>query len=373
MVDLLDPAGLTRPRHTLQWMGMVALAFAANGACNVGLNLYNAWALHDSKDGPSLTFPIFYTTFHPIAGALGTTLILCIKPPVQGFPSFAQFWQYKMMLIPIGVCSALNVGLNNVSLRLISLFLNQVIKSTGPFPTMVLAFLIMGTTYTRFTMTTVAFLVGGTILALPMKGSATTEVVGILLVIVATCAQALKPVLMKSVFGKLSPMAVMFYDTSVSACCMLIYWLLSYERTDSIAYIGKQPGLAIGVISGGASMAFVFGVSSYFIIHLTSPLTANVFGNTLKVGLIVFSAFTTTRITAVHNWIGIGTVCLSVGAYVYSGQLAKQNPPKPLAAPPLGTVFAATKDAESVKSVPPSEATLLHKDGTDTSTCCLIC
>ena len=153
-----------------------SVSFFGFAALNVGLNFYNSWLLkkrfitsnstnathHGSPadtelfistqhlnyhvsdaegispeapvDGnPNFNFPVFYTMWHMLASVLGATVIMTfVAKPKLGFPCWSQFWVYKWGLILISTCTALNIGMNNISLTLISLFLNQVIKATGP-------------------------------------------------------------------------------------------------------------------------------------------------------------------------------------------------------------------------------------------------
>ena len=110
-----------------------ALAFAVFASGNIGLNYFNSWALKKTNpDGslasPGFVFPVFYTMWHMLVGSIASLVLLCtFTPPKEGgMPSFGQLWQYADALIPIAICTTLNVALNNVSLTIVSLFVNQV-------------------------------------------------------------------------------------------------------------------------------------------------------------------------------------------------------------------------------------------------------
>lgn len=94
------------------------LVFAAS---DVALNLFNFWALRAGHD-PGFAMPIFYTMFHMLVCSLSCLLLLrtCAPPPDGRLPSSKQFWKFKSQLIPISICTALSVGLNNESLGMVS-------------------------------------------------------------------------------------------------------------------------------------------------------------------------------------------------------------------------------------------------------------
>ena len=43
-------------------------------------------------------------------------LMMKIKPPKSGWPTFSQGWEYRWVIVPIATCHVLNIGLNNASL-----------------------------------------------------------------------------------------------------------------------------------------------------------------------------------------------------------------------------------------------------------------
>ena len=96
---------------------------------NCLLNIFNSWALRRSS-WPDFEFPVFYTMSHMIVTALAALLLLAyVTPAATGMPTLSQFWHYKEALVPVAICTTLNLGLNNLSLTLVSLFVNQAIKA----------------------------------------------------------------------------------------------------------------------------------------------------------------------------------------------------------------------------------------------------
>lgn len=344
----------------LKLFGLQSISFLGFASLNIGLNFYNSWALKPvsvsvqspqlppappatppaslnvartmlyqttseqptNDSGPGFDLPVFYTMWHMVASVLGTCVIMSFKKPDTGYPSMMQLWHYKWQLLAIAVCTTANIGCNNASLTLISLFLNQVIKATGPLPTLVFSVLFEGKRYGLGLVLSCFAIVAGTVLSIPMSGSSDTSVAGVIVVIISTLAASLKPVIMSLVMKgtperpKLPPTVVLFYDTFLSFWMMLVYWLISKERENSVDYLSHRPLIGIGIILGGASMAFGFNISSYFFVQYTSALTTTVASNGVKVINIVISALIS-HISGARNWCGVALVCLSLVVYAY--------------------------------------------------------
>ena len=340
---------------------------------NIALNEYNSFVLKRPPALPGFDFPVFYTMFHMIASVLGVSLIMCIKPPETGWPSVQQFWQYRYALFLNSACSTLNIALNNVSLTLISLFLNQVIKATGPAPTMLFSVLFQGKKYGWPMIISCALIIAGTIIAVPMQSTPgqTTQLSGVIFVITSTLAASLKGVVMAIVMKgtderpKLSPTAVLWYDCFLAFWMMVIYWLVSAERADSIAYFGLHPGWAVCIILGGSSMAFGFNLSNYFFILSTSPLTVTVCSNGVKVIVLIISAIQDS-LSSVQQWCGVSLTACSIVMYAFFSHQARGKQPNPLW-PPFAKHTADDVEAKAI-----GETTPLKTDDTSSTSCCTI-
>jgi len=381
--------------RSLLWAQAISLAGFAG--FNIALNFYNSWLLSEQKieqnttladnttvtevvevEGPvnghpNIDFPCFYTTWHMMATVLGATIILTtVSKPATGFPNFRQYQQYWWQLLAISSCSVLNILCNNASLRIVSLFLNQVIKATGPMPTMLFSFLIESKTYGWDVILSCVMIVAGTILAIPMgDGGNPTTFGGFLLVAISTLAASLKPVIMAIAMKgtperpKLPPTVVLWYDAFISFFVMLVAALV-LERQQIIDYFsGNGGGEAVGLIAAGASMAFLFNLSTYFFVLLTSALTSTVAANGVKVINIVISAIAS-HVSKVQNWLGVALVCLSLCAYAYFSFMAKGKPSAPAKTP----FMKGGGDAEAGKAY--TEATPLQPTEGANEQCCIV-
>ena len=309
-----------------------AIAFGAFFAGNVGLNLFNSWALRSSDGAPSwehpdFNFPFFYTMFHMAVSSSAALLLLhTVAKPTSGMPSPQQLWDYKFSLLPIACCTVLNNGLNNLSLTLVSLFVNQVIKATMPFFVMVFSFFFAQKRFGCAVITIVLCLVAGSVMSnfkdFSKPGGGNTSITGVVVCVISLIANALRPVIAMNVMAgtdelpKLHPTVILFYDTGLSFCMMFLYWLCSYERASSVSYMGSHAGMGLLIIATGSSMAFVFNLANYYFIRLTSALTSGIGANAVKIVLLIVSAIMAHVVDPV-SWTGISIVVLSILAYMY--------------------------------------------------------
>ena len=154
---------------------------------------------------------------------------------------------------------------------------------------MVLSMIFEGKSYGLGMIAACGVIIGGTILAIPIKkGGPDSSFGGIILVLISTVAAAAKPVTIAVVLKgtadrpKLPPTVVLFYDSFISFWFMLVYWLASNERSESTHYIHEHTWVAIGIVVGGATMAFAFNLANYYYVQLTSALTTIVTANGIK-------------------------------------------------------------------------------------------
>jgi len=332
--------------------GLVTVTFIGS---NIGLNFYNPWLLarhphqyydpnkhhnitklEPSSEGPSFSFPIFYTMWHMLASVLGTCVIMTFQPPATGFPNPKQMWHYKWKLLPLSLTTAIYIGTNNWSLMLVSLFINQVVKSCAPLPTMLFSGIIEHKRYSWGAMISCLLICAGAILAIPLKkgGPAGTSVEGMVLVITSVCFQGLKPVIQAMVMAgsethpKLPPTVAVFYDCFFAFWIFLVWWLAHpTERPESIEYFSTNAGRAFEYVFVGSFMAFSFNLSNYYFIKLTGSLTIMIVANGIKVMIMVISALQFGQLYA-RNWCGVGTTCLALCAYAYCS--FKKFPPAKL-------------------------------------------
>jgi len=330
-----------------------AVAFFVFAALNITLNQFNSWALK-GHHFPGFDFPVSYTMSHMITSA-GAALVLLhfMSVPESSRPSWGQFNLYKSRLCPIALCTTFNIALNNASLTLVSLFVNQVIKACAPLPSIVFSYLVASKRYSWAIVCAVLCICAGSVLAdfHNLTTGADSDPLGIILCLISLLANALKPVMAMIVMDgsskdlpKLPPPVVLFYDSGLSFCFMFCYWVISVERAPSIDYllngdqtkidnpalVGYQTGLlGTGVLFAGCTAAFMFNLSAYYFVSFTSALTSTIGANLVKVILIVAAAIQA-GIHDIASWTGVGLVVVSIGAYVWlSYKPSPSAPPAP--------------------------------------------
>lgn len=264
------------PEQPALWKQL--LACASFCIFNIGLCEFNSWALQKDR-WPGFHFTWFYTMFHMLVSAIAAFLLQwSVTKPAMGGPTFQQAWEYRLLIIPMGLCSYLMNGLNNASLALVTLFLNQAIKVTLPFFTMSFSFLFANKTYSAMMIFVVFGLCVGSVLSVWHKMSAeggSSSIMGVFMCIIGMMAGAIKGVLVMILCAGVGPMAdkpkleptvVLVYDCSIAFVLMLITWACLDEREQSIAYLSDPDTRAIGliIIAIGSSMAFCFNLSMFY-------------------------------------------------------------------------------------------------------------
>lgn len=98
-------------------------------------------------------------------------------------------------------------------------------------PTMLISFCLEGKRFGYAVIASTITLVVGSILAAPQKeDGAATSILGVALACASMLAAALKPVLVVLIMQdsverpKLAPPVVLFYESCIAFCCMLLYY-----------------------------------------------------------------------------------------------------------------------------------------------------
>ena len=142
-------------------------ALSAWVSLNVFINFWNKWAL--SPEGAAFAFPIFYSSCHMAMGLLSSSLIMAAVPSVRNL-SPTQMRQHGGKLLLLSTLTVANIVCSNASLMYIGLSVNQIIKSVGPLPALVLTYFVHRRRYSATICVSVFLMVAGAILAVPQEG-----------------------------------------------------------------------------------------------------------------------------------------------------------------------------------------------------------
>jgi len=319
-------------------MVAVIVAFTVFISSNIGLTEFNSWALKEDQ-WPGFHFAFFYTMFHALVSFLFSyCLSVCVVKPDLGPPSFEQLWKYKLAVVPMALCTTINNGLNNASLSMVSLFVNQSIKAILPAPVMLFSCLLAGSRFKAPRIATVLIICVGSVLASYYKISmshTTNSVLGVFVCTVSMLGGAFRPVIammfMKDspTHPKLHPTVFLCYDTGLSFIMMTTLWVADWKGcTESIAYMAdpNTTGVGIAIILTGSAIAFFFNLSQYYAIKLSSALTITIGSAVVKITLLIASAVQA-EVDDPVSWSGVGIVVIAIVAYSFISYTEKPDAP----------------------------------------------
>jgi hypothetical protein len=336
-VDGLDfPGGFHVPAVVV-----VALVVLTYGALSVGFNLYNSFLL---RIVPGFRFPVVYTTTHMFAGFFGAFLLIYVfKAGSVSWERFSSKWRPLLLLACL---RSGTIVMNNWSLVLIDLTLNKVIKSTVPVFVVFFSIVVEKKKYSWQIITTLMFLILGTILSCIKSTENGNNPIGVALAIGSSAVGGGGIVMSALLLGKdhgLSPVELLFYFSPLQT--VLLFTLSIFTEASDFADWGKHNmGAAVQWIVIGAALAFLFNLTGFCLVQTTSATTTAICGNVVVVIVIVLSSTLMQTPGAEPTPWNIAGYCLSVlAAMFYVGinlhqkkqpqrqQSAAQKDPAPVA------------------------------------------
>ena len=106
---------------------------------NLVINIYNKWVLSFT----GFHFPLALTMSNKIIGWMGALIVLRSSGDTWPAISALLCSHFQRPLVQLhGLVTALNLGLNNWSLVLLSITINQLLKSVLPLPTAIISMAI---------------------------------------------------------------------------------------------------------------------------------------------------------------------------------------------------------------------------------------
>eukprot|EP00889_Picochlorum_renovo_P008949 jgi/Picre1/35979/NNA_003436.t1 len=248
-------------------------------ALNASLNLLNKWAL-----GHGLKFPLALTCAH-MAFSFIVLAPLSILNPLGHRETLVKEWK---AIGYIGSSMALSIALNNVSLLEITLSLNQVIRSSLPVVTSILAVFIEKKMPTVHEAISLCILSVGVMIAV-WQGAIAGEPKGILLCITSTvCSAVMMTVTSKLLSENLDVVRLTFYSAPVSLLCLspFMAWI---ELPDLCIYFKGHSTWATSILLVTSVNAVMYNIVHYLMIKNSSSVTTTVLGEIKVVGLLILS------------------------------------------------------------------------------------
>eukprot|EP00854_Cymbomonas_tetramitiformis_P008185 gene8185-9718_t len=304
----------------------VLLVVAGYLSFNTSINLFNRWCLGVH----GFSFPLTITFCHFTFAALVLTPFMLLIPSYR--EKHAENWNrdWKGYLIT-GIATAINVGFNNSSLVYISLSMNQVITATMPVLTCMCAMAIeKHYRPNSWQVYGILPICAGVMLA--VYEEAHNETVGIILVSVATLANAVRTALSSFILsGKLDCLVMTWYCAPISALAMIPFAIYR-ERTQLGEYFERASGETYMILLGGSTLALCYNYILFLTIQTLSGVTMNVMGNVKIILLLFLSRVFLGELAEIDVQLAAG-VALTFGGFflyrqaLYYGTYVKSLPP----------------------------------------------
>eukprot|EP00192_Tetraselmis_astigmatica_P025118 CAMPEP_0117698506 /NCGR_PEP_ID=MMETSP0804-20121206/29794_1 /TAXON_ID=1074897 /ORGANISM="Tetraselmis astigmatica, Strain CCMP880" /LENGTH=326 /DNA_ID=CAMNT_0005512819 /DNA_START=352 /DNA_END=1329 /DNA_ORIENTATION=- len=297
---------------------------------NSGLNMMNRWILGVYR----FQFPILLSMVH---------LLFCftVLTPMMFLQRFRSLHRPTLQkqwlgLLVIGVCFALNIGLNNTSLVTISLSLNQVIRSSLPVVVAVFAIFIERKVPTRMEMASLLLLTVGVMVAAYQGSKQGDSVRGVLICV----ASAVSNAVMISTSGKvlsekLDVLRLTFYTAPVTISALLPCYL-AMEHTRLGKYMDQEGLFFAPILLIGCVVALSYNLVHHLMIQWTSSVAITVIGEVKIMILLALSALLLDEAKVWTPAMSMGFVLALAGFCMYSQvKLSALNQRRQNAEPPI--------------------------------------
>eukprot|EP00659_Diplonema_papillatum_P008245 gene8245-12727_t len=281
---------------------------------------YSTWTLLNKWQFTlySLKFSVLLTSYQMLFVGLVSYFVLLLQNQVK-VPSRATLKR----IIPLGMVRAADIGFGNAALRLLSVALQQIIKSTIPVYVCVLSAVVLHKVPSPKVWATLIPVVGGVVLA--SWGELSASWLGIFMAVVSCFARAGKAIIndlllhASSDEERLSAVQIMSFESPLSGC-ILFFVSLVCETPTIIAWLEQEDRASVSTIvlfnSVCGVLMFLNQWSYISIIKQTSSVTCQVLMNLKMVTLIVISVgMFSTVLEPIHI---VGIVVAAGGCTLYA-------------------------------------------------------
>lgn len=325
---------------------------------NISLNMINKWTLSFYGFKFPLTMGIAHMAFSFLALA-----------PIMMMPSFRPLHvpalkQQGMGLVAVAAFFALNVGFNNVSLLLIPLSLNQVIRASIPIAAAVGSVFIERKNPTQYEFSSLFVLFLGIAISV-WEGSMTgISIMGTVLCLAGTVCNGL----MMSSLGyllseKVDVLRLTFYTAPVVMLMLLPFsWFMESKRLAE--YQRTEPAGYVGLVLLGCVNALFYNMVHTYVIKVTSSVTTTVIGEMKIVLILVLSSFMLGEY-GIWTWkllLGSATAVLGFCMYSHAKLSMGTKVPHPLIrGMPELALAGGSGGSRASQQADPERATLLNR------------
>jgi len=252
---------------------------------NAALNFLNRWALGVH----SFTFPLALTGAHML---LNPVLLL----PVMlarglNWQEFSQTLgaQWRGIVI-VGLLNGVQIALNNSSLVVMELSLNQVVRAAMPVFVALLAVVVEGRVPTINDLAFLVVISIGVMMAVLRPGAVlSSDVNGTLLVLSSVAMMALQMSCSGRLGMKLDAVQMTFYTGWISFL-PVAGLVVAYEFQALIVHVAAHTSTAMAILLGSCCLAVVYNVVVFETIRGLSSVGSAVLGNVKVVVILLVSA-----------------------------------------------------------------------------------
>ena len=292
-------------------------------AAGVNYVTYSMWTLLNKWQFERLgtTCPVLSTASQMlVAGAIACGVSLAMFGRVSSAPPGKLWDVVTSQILPLGVARAIDIGCGNAALSLVTVALQQILKSLLPLFVCVLSFALLKKRPSGLVWLSLAPIVVGSLLAAMPDHAQNLSQVGIALALVSTAGRSLKAVLNARLLAgsqsalPLRPLEVLSLEAPTSGALLLcVSVLLACTGVGSApsnapprgsggdgeaahqtptGMCGRIDAQTFAIVNCGAGVLMFFNQLSYIsVIKLSSALTCQVLMNMKMLLLIVVSLF----------------------------------------------------------------------------------
>ena len=229
---------------------------------NSGLSLLNRWALGIF----GLRFPLVMTAIHMIFGSFALSPIMLLQERYASLHHTILKTDWKGIAL-IGVMNGVQISMNNASLTMIELSMNQVIRAFGPVFVAILAVCIEGKIPARAEWPTLLCISVGVALTAgkDLSPSAGGSFIGTCLTVASITLQSSIISIssrMMSGANKLNGLQMTFYSGPFAFVALLPFALIN-EYDVFVTSLDTKPAASVGFLLGSCVLAVAYNVTVF--------------------------------------------------------------------------------------------------------------
>lgn len=239
----------------------------------------------------SFVFPLYVTMLHAVLSCLLSALVLRTRVEGHTLPHIQPLqanWENTLKVLSQALALALNVSLFNISLRYISLALSMTARSTVPLFVVLLSCLLYRQKRGVGVWLCVLGITAG--MAASVYHNPQFQLLGFGLALGSALTEALALVLAEYIMlsAKLDALNLLYYSALPSAGFIFPFFV-ALEGSAVVHYVSQHFWVNIFIVCSTSLLAFLFNLSRYQLMRLTSSIYTSTVQNIKVVLLVIVS------------------------------------------------------------------------------------